>query len=149
MRQEATMKIKEYKFFKTPGKTARENKLTIADGIYYSEAKRLFDFSLLDKMEILEEEKEVIKNDAINNIRSSNKISIYGNQPDLFSYCFGNAEYHVQHVYSLDGRLRYNVFTLSRIEHNHCERKDMRDEYEHSCLCKSNGYDEPVFDVEL
>lgn len=44
--------MKEYKLFKTAKKTAKENGLVLEDGTYLYKEKRIFDFSLLDKMDM-------------------------------------------------------------------------------------------------
>jgi hypothetical protein len=140
---------KEYKIFKSIRKTAKENNLIIAEQVFYGNQKALFDFSLLNGLDFSEEEKEIIKNDAIKNIKPSNRVSFYGNESDQFTYCFGKAQYHIQRVYSLEGKLRYKIFSLARIEHHHCERNSIMENYSDIKINSSNGYDEAISDIEL
>ena len=138
------MKVKEYKIFKTAAKTAKENNLVLKD------KENIFDFSLLDSMEISDCEKEYIKEHDINYVSAAFKESFYGTEFDNFSACIGRSLYHVQKVFSATtGKIRYRIFTLAKIEHNTQERIHVWDEYTTTTYRKSNGYSEPIFDIEI
>jgi hypothetical protein len=47
------------------------------------------------------------------------------------------------------GKIRYRIFTFAKIEHNTQERTCIYDEYTVTTYKKSNGYDEPIFDIEI
>ena len=144
------MNIKQYKLFKTANKTAKENNLIFADEIYGSKLKRLFDFSLLDIMTIPDNEKEVLKDYALQNITPSNKTSFYGKLFDNFKACDGIAYYYIHRVYSKDGRYLYDIFQLANVKHYSKSRKSVYDKkydittYECSC-----DYRKPIYDIEL
>lgn len=138
------MNVKEYKIFKTAAKTAKENSLAFKD------KENLFDFSLLNSMEISEREKEYIKTHDIRCVSAAFKESFYGTEFDNFSACIGKALYHVQKVYSQkSGKLIYRIFTLSKIEHNTQERTNVWDNYTVTTYRDSDGYMEPIEDIEI
>lgn len=138
------MKVKEYKIFKTAAKTAKENNLVFKD------KENIFDFSLLDSMEISDREKEHIKEHDIGYVSAAFKESFYGTEFDNFSACVGKSLYYVQKVFSgTTGKIRYRIFTLAKIEHNTQERKHVCDEYTVTTYRKSNEYGEPIFDIEI
>ena len=143
------MKTKKYKLFKTWKKTARENNLMTEDhrsGTY----KRLFDFSLLDDVVMPECEKEVIKDDAIQNVYAYSKAICYIKTFDNFSACTGNAEFHMQRVFSTDGKLLYVIFTLAKIEHFSQSRKSVYDQkYDTIKYNANDGYVESAVDIEI
>lgn len=123
--------VKEYKIFKTASKTAKENNLVFKD------KENIFDFSLLDSMEISDREKECIKEHDIRYVSAAFKESFYGADFDDFSACIGKSLYHVQKVFS------------EATEHNTQERTCMYDEYTATTYRESNGYSEPTFDIEM
>ncbi len=138
------MNVKEYKIFKTAAKTAKENNLILKD------KENIFDFSLLDSMEISDREKEYIKDHDIKYVSAAFKESFYGTEFDDFSACIGKSLYHVQKVYSeTTGKIRYRIFTLAKIEHNTQERIHVWDEYMVTTYRESNGYSETTFDIEI
>lgn len=99
-------------------KTAKENNLILKD------KENLFDFSLLDSIEISAREKEYIKNHDIKYVSAAFKESFYGTEFDNFSACIGKSLYHVQKVFSeTTKKIRYRIFTLARIEHKHTRKK--------------------------
>ena len=69
--------MKEYKLFKTAKKTAKENGLVLEDGTYLYKEKRIFDFSLLDKMDMPDIEKEVIRKCAIQTVSGGTRSVRY------------------------------------------------------------------------
>ena len=78
------------------------------------------------------------------------KESFYGTEFDNFSACIGKSLYHVQKVFSeTTGKIRYRIFTLAKIEHNTQERIHVWDEYMVTTYRESNGYSEPIFDIEI
>lgn len=138
------MKVKEYIIFKTASKTAKENNLVFKD------KENIFDFSLLDSMEISDREKEHIKEHDIRYVSAAFKESFYGTEFDNFSACIGKSLYHVQKVFSkTTGKIRYRIFTLAKIEHNTQERIHVWDEYMVTTYRESNGYSEPTLDIEI
>lgn len=138
------MKVKKYKIFKTATKTAKENNLVFKD------KENIFDFSLLDSMEISDHEKEHIKEHDIRYVSAAFKESFYGTEFDNFSACNGRSLYHVQKVFSeTTGKIRYRIFTLAKIEHNTQKRTCIYDGYTVTTYRKSNGYSEPIFDIEI
>ena len=138
------MKVKEYKIFKTAAKTAKENNLVFKD------KENIFDFSLLDSMEISDREKEHIKEHDIRYVSAAFKESFYGTEFDNFSACIGKSLYHVQKVFSkTTGKIRYSIFTLAMIEHNTQVRIHVWDEYMVTTYRESNGYSEPTLDIEI
>ncbi len=129
------MQIKEYKIFRSPAKTAKENGLILADGIGNNH-KRLFDFTLLDEAKISEEEKKVIKDWALKDISASYLVSYYAKKFNNFYACEGNARYMMQRVFARDGKRLYNIFCLDFINHNMISRKSIYvdfviDNYQH------------------
>ena len=138
------MKVKEYKIFKTAAKTANENNLVFKD------KENIFDFSLLDSMTISDREKEHIKKHDMKYVSAAFKESFYGTEFDNFSACIGKSLYHVQKVFSeTTGKIKYRIFTLAKIEHNTQERIHVWDEYTVTTYKELNGYDEPIFDIEI
>lgn len=138
------MKVKEYKIFKTAAKTAKENNLVFKD------KENIFDFSLLDSMTISDREKEHIKEHDIRYVSAAFKESFYGTEFDNFSACIGKSLYHVQKVFSATtGKIKYRIFTLAKIEHNTQERIHVWDKYTVTSYRESNGYNEPILDIEI
>lgn len=140
------MKEYNYQYFKTAKKTAKENNLFFFIGA--SGNKDLFDFSLLDTMEIPEEEKDVVKEHALKNVSVASRESWYGKQFDSFHICNGNALYHAKRIYSsATGKLLYRIFILVKIKHvsgtrnNIWERCFQNKEYK-----SDNGYDDSYYD---
>jgi hypothetical protein len=122
------MQTKEYKIFRSPAKTAKENNLILAEGIS-NKMKRLFDFSLLDGTEIAEEEKEAIKEWALKDISGGYLESYYAKNFNRFHACEGRAAYTIQRIYSMDGKRLYNIFRLDFIKHNKISRKSVYDDF--------------------
>ena len=122
------MSSKEYRVFRSPVKTAKENNLVLADGIA-NKLKRLFDFSLLEDTKIPEEEREVIKEYALKYVTAADAESFYGKAFNNFHTCDGQAFYNVQKVYSTDGKRLYNIFHLGAIKHGSAFRKSVYDDF--------------------
>lgn len=138
-------RTKEYKYFKTAKKTAKENNLAIAD------TKTLFDFSFMDNILVLKEwEKEVIKNDAMKNVKPYNKESLYIAMYDNFTACDGIARYNVHNVYDTHGKKLYTILELAEIEHYHKECKSIYDKYYNvnKVICH-RIYNQPMTDIEI
>ena len=118
---------KEYRISKTAAKTAKENNLVIADS--YEKEKRLLDFSLLEGMEISDDEKEVIKKYA-QSVSAAYKESFYGETFDSFHMCNGIALYKPYKIYnSSTGKRLYVIFQLVAIKHYSSHRQSVYDEY--------------------
>lgn len=145
------MRNKEYKFFKTPAKTAKENNLILCDSIYKNGKKRLFDFSFLNGSLLSDNEMDVLKNDAMNYISASNKTSYYGVLFDQFTACDGIAHYNVHRVYTDNGcRHLYDIYELAYIMHYRKERKSIyENNYNVSSIECHKIYDEPLHEIIL
>lgn len=122
------MSVKEYKIFRSPAKTAKENNLILVDGIS-NKLKRLFDFSLLEETKISKEEREVIEKYALKYVTAADLESLYGKAFNNFHSCDGRALYTVQRVYSQDGKRLYNIFHLETIKHRSAVRKCVYDDF--------------------
>lgn len=142
------MKVKEYKLFKSAQKTAKQNNLIISDN-NISNGKVLFDFTALNSMIISDIEKEIIKNDALKNVCSFSKESFYGSEIDSFTTCIGYALYYAHPVYGKTGKRLYVIMQLAKVQHTHTERKSMYDAWENTKTEYSDGYMQPVFDLEV
>lgn len=144
------MKIKEYVYHKSAQKTAKENNLILSENelVKY---KMIFDFSLLDDLDIPEWQKAIIREDALKNIKNSNKLSYYGKVHDDFTACDGIAAYHVTRVFSsTNGKLLYSIFTLAKIRHDNKSRKSIYDNYYDVNTTEiKTDYTERVNDVEI
>lgn len=116
------LNIKEYETYKTITKTAKENNLTKGDN------KSLFDFTLLDNIDITEIEKQVIINSSIKHIHPSNKVDFYGKLFDNFTACDGITRYNCHKVFSsATGKFLYAIFELTNIEHYSKSRNSIYD----------------------
>lgn len=142
------MEIRTYKLFKTVNKTAKENGLVIAEN-NISTNKVLFDFSDLENTELSEEEKEVIKNDALKAVFPYSKNSFYGAQFDDFTSCLGTASYLAHCVYNEAGKRLYTIMQLAKIDHTRTERKTIFEEWKSTKKAYDFKYTEPVTDLEI
>lgn len=142
------MAIKEYKVSKSAAKTAKENNLEILNG--YSNEKFLFDFSLLDSLQVEEWEKEIIRDQA-KNVTVGNRESYYGGKLDNFSDCMGRCLYYPHKVYSeKTGKRLFVIFQLAKIDHNSMHRKSIYDQFSDVTNYRLDcGYYEPLIDVEI
>ena len=137
------MDIKTYEIFSTAKKTASVNKLIMISN------NMLFNFDLLNDMDISETEKNIIIQD-IEHVMFSNKISYYGTMFDQFTACDGIAKYDVQKVYSKKtGKLLYGIFTLAKIKHYSKNRSSIYDNYDVVEIIKDYGYKENSIDIEI
>jgi len=144
------MEVKEYEFYKTVRKTAKENNLVIADR-RNTNFKYLFDFSLLENLDISDEEKEYIKQDALNNVTIVNrKNHFYINIFNSFFACEGVVTYHKNRVYSKNGsKYCYDVMQLSSIEHFSKNRKSIYDDFNVTKVSAYDGYSQRLEDIEI
>lgn len=142
------MKVKEYKLYKSVQKTAKENHLILSDN-NISSGKVLFDFSALDSLIVSDIEKGIIINDALKNVCAFSKESFYGAEIDNFTTCIGIAKYYAHPVYSVSGKRLYIIMQLAKVQHTHTERKSMYDAWENTKTEYSDGYMQPVFDLEV
>lgn len=142
------LKIKEYKLYKSTIKTMKENNLI--QGSASSNTKVLIDFSELENvLELSEEEKEIIKQDAIKNVCAYNRESFYGKEIDNFTSCIGIAGYYIHRVYRKDGKHLYNIMQLGKIVHTHTERESVYDSWESVRYEWKSDYSQPLNDHEL
>lgn len=140
--------MKEYKLFKTAKKTAKENGLVVEDGIV-SKEKRVFDFSLLDKINIPDIEKEVIQERAIKTVSASSRTAYHQHQFSNFYWCGGHVDYAIHRVYSIDGRRLYCIFQIVRIHHYNANRNTVWEDGKVSTYDLDDCYTGISTDVEL
>lgn len=135
----------EYRYYKTIKKTAMENPCLVSNG------ENLFDFSLLDSMDISDREKEIIKNHALKYVSTALYEDMYIKKIDTFSACDGVALYHRHRVYDKKtGKRCYVILEIARIKHRTLTRKSIYDKF-YDCVehKASNKKQEPDFDIEL
>lgn len=142
------MKTKEYKLSKSIAKTARENNLVVAEN-NISNGKILFDFSELNNVEISENEKNVIREDSLENVCASNKESFYGMEFDDYSLCIGRALYYAYKVYNTSGKRLYVIMQFVKLEHTHTERKSIYDNWNSTKITYDGEYQPPFDDFEV
>jgi hypothetical protein len=142
------MKIKEYALSKSAQKTAKENNLIFIKDHYNNNV--IFDFTVLEELDIAETEKEYIKADAISIISAGHKEQMYTKVINNFVACDGIAYYNCHRVYNTSGKRLYVIMQLASIKHIHGERKTVFDPYYNNTetIIKS-GYDEPYQDYEI
>lgn len=133
-------------YYKTAKKTAKENNWTMADGYAGSRTKRIFDFSLLDTMDVPAEDKECIIQNALRNVYAANRLSLYS-CPNTFDSCSGSAAYANQAVYDRTGKRLYNVLHLIGVTHTHGTRKTVYEEYD--CVTTETKDNSLYDDIEL
>jgi len=141
------MEFKEYKYYATAEKTAKEN------GLFLLDKERIFDFSCLvskNLIDIPEREAEVIINEA-KHIYNSNTTSFYGKKFDEFSACDGTAKYIKHKVYSKKtGKFKYTIFMLAKLNHYSKSCKHVYDQYYDIVASEFRSkYTEPMADIEI
>lgn len=143
------MKVKEYKLFKTVKKTAKENNLIVAEN-NIATTKTLFDFSELEKLDIQEWEKDIVKSDALKSVCSFNKESFYGAEYDNYTSCIGMALFIPHKVFEQkSGKHLYNIMQFVKINHTHSERKSVYDSWKNTNTEYKSLYSYPLDDVEI
>lgn len=123
--------------------------MILVEEVIASKLKRLFDFSMLDSMSILDTEKKILKEYALRYITASNKVSYYGKIFDNFTACDGIAGYYKHRVYSKNGRHLYDIFQLAKVRHYSKQCESVYDEYDVTTYEGSCGYTEPINDIEI
>lgn len=121
-----------YKLFKTVKKTAKENGLLISKD--WNCNTILFDFALLDTLEISDREKQLVKSSALKNVCVSNKDDFYGADFDNFTRCNGITNYISNNVYNKHGKRLYTIMQLTRIKHNSFNRDCIYDSFKVASL---------------
>lgn len=121
-------KMKDYAYFKTAAKTARINSLAVAE----PNGKFLYDFSLLDGMEISEQDKETIKSQSF--VDESLILhfceSFYCKDYNNFESCVGRAYFNTYRINNAKtGKLLYRVYQLIGIDHISQERGSIYSDY--------------------
>lgn len=143
---------KEYKYYKTAKKTATENNLIFKDGNNCCDAKMLFDLQLLNEMDISEKEKELIKNEIINNCSISNSTA-FVIVPDKFETCHTTVDLMVQKVYNAKTYKRiYLIFAIKEIKYFHGERDSIYEKHyslNQKELHVVSKYRDTMVDVEI
>lgn len=145
------MRVKQYNVYKTAKKTATENNLVIAvDNLGVQDKKRLFDFSEIDNNHALRpEEKDYIKQSAMDHVSAAFKSDYYGKEIDSFYHFNGVTEFIVHRIYREDGKHLYNIFQAVANRHHRYERKCTWDEYRHSGAEMMTGWNAPIYDYEI
>ena len=100
---------------------------------------RLFDFSLLDSLEIVEVEKQFIKESSIKHILASDSTSYYGKSFNNFHVVNGYARFSRYMVYPDGCKRAYVVFEMVVIKHYSGTRKCVWDDFIVSEII-ANGY---------
>lgn len=140
------MRIKKYNLYKTVKKTAKENNLVIAER--QRDTYKLFDFSELDNIGLPEEEKEYIKETALQHVCGAFLESFYGKEIDNFSFFDGTARFHCHRVYNEHGKLLYRIFQLVSLEHKKYCRKSIYEKYHATTWIIHNIWAAPS-DIEI
>lgn len=123
--------MKEYKLFKTAKKTAKENSLMFADN------QRIFDFSLLDTLEVPAEEKQEMQATALKTVTANFNTAYCIKSFDNFHFIDGYIDYSIYRVYDSHGKRLYCIFEAENIHHTSGHRKSVWDDYERKSI--SNG----------
>ena len=124
------MQIKQYELRKTAKKTAEVNELLLVEGNAMSDKKMLFDFSFLDTLDILEDEKEAIKKEAIKNCCSVNRIAFVFYNADKWTMFHAVVDFNCHRVYnSKTWNLSYVILEVKHVISTHAERKSAYDKY--------------------
>lgn len=116
-------------YHKTASNTAKANGWTLVDGYAGSKLKRIFDFSLLDALDVPEEDKEAVRRDALKNVYPGCRESFYMEQHDNFTACMGFGNYIPQAVYNKAGKRLYDILHLVSIKHVAQTRKSVYDDW--------------------
>ena len=121
--------MKDYKLFKTAKKTAKEN------GLVYADNKRIFDFSLLEELDIPEEEKQVMKDAALKTVTAGSKTAYAIKKLDNFHFIDGYVDYSVNKVFTDNGCKRlYCIFEAANVHHTSGNRKCVWDEFDYKTI---------------
>lgn len=141
------MSPKTYKLSKTAKKTAKENNLVKSESL--SNTVQLFDFSLLDAMEVSETEKETLMNDAMKHVSSVFPDCFYSKEIDNFTTFSGMALFYIHRVYRKDGKHLYNIMELAAVDHCHKTRNSIYDDYSVEEIKAHTEYGQPLTDYEI
>lgn len=124
------MKQKEYKLFSSVQKTAKENNLLYVNGNRMTDIKLLFDFSLLETLDISKDEIEAIKADATENCSAANRTAFVFYNADNWTVCEAIVDFNAHKIYSKkSGKLLYVIMEVKHIKYTHAERKSIYDKY--------------------
>lgn len=135
--------IKEYKFSKTAAKTAKENNLI-------KQGNNLYDFSLLDELNLTEWEKQYIIDHAIKYVSAAFRDQFYGKEYNNYTRCDGEAIYFLHAVYTNGTKRAYNILQLYAIKHYTGNRKSVFDQYyntEEKKVIYGNGCIGSIYDL--
>ncbi len=142
---------KEYKLAKTKGKFAKLNNLTPAESKYYSGNDLYYDFSLLDNIKFIDDDREIITKDFM-----EHHAVAWFEQPLPTIYPYGKwIDYTGQirtaphRVYKADGKRMCVVIEITGIKIERRTRKDVWSEYdivEAVYEAKNGNYE---YDIEL
>lgn len=147
------MTIKKYNLQKTAKKTATENNLIVVDGNGMTDHKMLFDFSFLDTLEIPENEKEAIKEEATKHCSPANRTAFVFYNADNWTSCQIIADFNFHRVYnSKTWKVLYVILELKHVKYYHAERINTYDRYytENVTEFEADSYTmSPINDIEL
>ena len=119
-----------YRYFKTAIKTAKENSLTLVNGNGFTEHTMLFDFSLVEGLDIPEEEKELIKQDAMKHCSIVNSTAFVITFPDRFTSLYAVVDFACQKVFDAKTYKRlYVVMKANHVKYAHGERNSAYDKF--------------------
>lgn len=147
------MTTKEYNLYKTPQKTAMQNNLVFVGGNKITDHKLLFDFSLLDTLDIPDVEKEAIKKEATTHCSIANRTAFVFFNADDWSTCNVIADFNYHRVYdSKTWKNLYVVLELKHIKYYHAEKANIYDKYYTENVVDfetDSGTVSPVNDLEI
>lgn len=141
------VRIKNYAYYKTPAKTARVNNLNQA-GL---SGKSLFDFSLLDEMELSEQDKEMIKEESFidDDLIACNGESYYCKKYSDIEFCTGNTYFTVYKIKNAKtGKYLYRVYQLVGVDHLSQERANTDSKYRKT-PCKSGKFHGTRLEIDI
>lgn len=135
--------IKKYNYSKTAVRTAKENGLIQC-------GNNLFDFSLLEELNLEDWEKQYIMYHAQKYVSAAFRDQFYGKEYDNYTRCNGEAIYFLHAVYKDNGKHAYNILQLYAIKHYTGNRKSVFDEYyntEEKKVIYGNGCIGSIYDL--
>ena len=138
--------VKEYKLSKTAAKTARDNSLRISE----KDSKLLFDFSSLEDIQIPDDEKEIIMQDALRNGFRYENEHYHMAEIDRYRICNGISCYYKHKVYRKDGKFLYMIQQFAKLIHHSGHRHSIYDRYYEDTETRYiSQYSEPMNDIEI
>ena len=147
------MTIKEYNLQKTAKKTATVNNLLFVDGNGLTNHKLLFDFSFLDTLEISENEKDAIKEEAVKHCSVANRTAFIFYNADKWTVCDAIAGFNYHRVYNSNTwKLAYVILELKHVKYYHAERCSVYDKFYTENIKEfeaDSKMQQPIMDLEI